>query len=216
MIGKLKGIIDSYGEDAIILDVNGVGYLVHCSARTLQALPAPGEPAVAGDRDPCARGPDPAVRLPVRRRARMVPPAADRAGRRHQGRARGAVDAQSGRTRLRHRGARQGDGGAHARRRAEGRRAHRHRTQGQGAGLCQHRSGGGAAVRTDRGPARAAAGRRCGLGARQSRLRSAAGGRRDRGGGARGRRGRGYAEADPAGLEGAWRSDRDGRDFDVE
>jgi Holliday junction DNA helicase RuvA len=46
MIGKLKGIIDSYGEDAIILDVNGVGYLVHCSARTLQALPAPGEPAV--------------------------------------------------------------------------------------------------------------------------------------------------------------------------
>ena len=46
MIGKLKGIIDSYGEDAIILDVNGVGYLVHCSARTLQALPAPGEPVV--------------------------------------------------------------------------------------------------------------------------------------------------------------------------
>ena len=46
MIGKLKGIIDSYGEDAIILDVNGVGYLVHCSTRTLQELPAPGEPAV--------------------------------------------------------------------------------------------------------------------------------------------------------------------------
>ena len=43
MIGKLKGIIDSYGEDSIILDVNGVGYLVHCSARTLQALPAQGE-----------------------------------------------------------------------------------------------------------------------------------------------------------------------------
>jgi Holliday junction DNA helicase RuvA len=45
MIGKLKGIIDSYGEDSIILDVNGVGYLVHCSARTLQALPAQGEAA---------------------------------------------------------------------------------------------------------------------------------------------------------------------------
>jgi holliday junction DNA helicase RuvA len=44
MIGKLKGIIDSYGEDFVILDVNGVGYLVHCSARTLQALPATGEP----------------------------------------------------------------------------------------------------------------------------------------------------------------------------
>jgi Holliday junction DNA helicase RuvA len=45
MIGKLKGIIDSYGEDYIILDVNGVGYLVHCSARTLQELPATGQPA---------------------------------------------------------------------------------------------------------------------------------------------------------------------------
>jgi Holliday junction DNA helicase RuvA len=46
MIGKLKGIIDTYGEDSIILDVNGVGYLVHCSARTLQALPATGSPTV--------------------------------------------------------------------------------------------------------------------------------------------------------------------------
>ena len=44
MIGKLKGIIDSYGEDSVILDVNGVGYLVHCSARTLQDLPRAGEP----------------------------------------------------------------------------------------------------------------------------------------------------------------------------
>ena len=45
MIGKLKGLIDSYGEDFVILDVGGVGYQVHCSARTLQALPAAGEPA---------------------------------------------------------------------------------------------------------------------------------------------------------------------------
>src|SRR6185436_4658971 len=43
MIGKLRGVIDSYGEDSIILDVQGVGYQVHCSARTLQALPAKGE-----------------------------------------------------------------------------------------------------------------------------------------------------------------------------
>jgi Holliday junction DNA helicase RuvA len=43
MIGKLKGVLDSYGEDFVIVDVHGVGYLVHCSARTLQALPAPGE-----------------------------------------------------------------------------------------------------------------------------------------------------------------------------
>ena len=43
MIGKLRGIIDTYGEDYVIVDVGGVGYLVHCSARTLQALPAQGE-----------------------------------------------------------------------------------------------------------------------------------------------------------------------------
>ena len=45
MIGKLKGIIDSYGEDFIVLDVGGVGYLVHCSARTLQSLPGTDQPA---------------------------------------------------------------------------------------------------------------------------------------------------------------------------
>jgi Holliday junction DNA helicase RuvA len=45
MIGKLKGVVDSYGEDYVILDVGGVGYQVHCSARTLQALPGPREAA---------------------------------------------------------------------------------------------------------------------------------------------------------------------------
>jgi Holliday junction DNA helicase RuvA len=45
MIGKLKGLIDTYGEDFVILDVGGVGYLVHCSARTLQELPGTGQPA---------------------------------------------------------------------------------------------------------------------------------------------------------------------------
>jgi holliday junction DNA helicase RuvA len=45
MIGKLKGLIDSYGEDFVIVDVNGVGYVAFCSSRTLQALPKPGEAA---------------------------------------------------------------------------------------------------------------------------------------------------------------------------
>jgi Holliday junction DNA helicase RuvA len=45
MIGKLRGVIDAYQEDAIILDVHGVGYVVRCSARTLQALPPAGEVA---------------------------------------------------------------------------------------------------------------------------------------------------------------------------
>jgi len=45
MIGKLKGIVDSFGTDYVILDVGGVGYQVHGSARTLSALPPPGQPA---------------------------------------------------------------------------------------------------------------------------------------------------------------------------
>src|SRR5438270_12656278 len=43
MIGKLTGIIDSFGDDYLILDVNGVGYVVTCSSRTLQPLRARGE-----------------------------------------------------------------------------------------------------------------------------------------------------------------------------
>jgi Holliday junction DNA helicase RuvA len=45
MIGKLSGIIDSFGDDYLILDVSGVGYVVTCSSRTLQRLPARGEAA---------------------------------------------------------------------------------------------------------------------------------------------------------------------------
>ena len=43
MIGKLTGIVDTIGEDFVIVDVNGVGYLVNCSARILDQLPAKGE-----------------------------------------------------------------------------------------------------------------------------------------------------------------------------
>ena len=38
MIGKLTGIVDSIIDDAVILDVGGVGYLVHCPASTLSRL----------------------------------------------------------------------------------------------------------------------------------------------------------------------------------
>jgi holliday junction DNA helicase RuvA len=46
MIGKLKGMVDSIGEDHLILDVQGVGYVVAASARTLRNLPGLGEAAV--------------------------------------------------------------------------------------------------------------------------------------------------------------------------
>lgn len=43
MIAKLKGILDDTGADWAVIDVGGVGYLVHCSAKTLAALGATGE-----------------------------------------------------------------------------------------------------------------------------------------------------------------------------
>jgi len=42
MIGKLRGIVDSKGADWAVIDVNGVGYHVTCSTRTLEALPNAG------------------------------------------------------------------------------------------------------------------------------------------------------------------------------
>ncbi|GLK43749.1 MULTISPECIES: Holliday junction branch migration protein RuvA [Novosphingobium] len=44
MIAKLTGLLDDTGADWAIIDVNGVGYLVHCSARTLDHL------GIRGDR----------------------------------------------------------------------------------------------------------------------------------------------------------------------
>lgn len=42
MIAKLRGLLESAAEDSAVIDVNGVGYLVFASARSLQALPAKG------------------------------------------------------------------------------------------------------------------------------------------------------------------------------
>jgi Holliday junction DNA helicase RuvA len=42
VIAKLTGKLDSVGEDWIVLDVGGVGYLVFCSGRTLRSLPERG------------------------------------------------------------------------------------------------------------------------------------------------------------------------------
>lgn len=44
MIAMLAGIVDQSNADGLVLDVNGVGYLVFASARTLARVPARGEP----------------------------------------------------------------------------------------------------------------------------------------------------------------------------
>jgi len=46
MIAKLKGLVDSIGDDWAIIDVGGVGYLVHASGRSLAGLPPAGEAAM--------------------------------------------------------------------------------------------------------------------------------------------------------------------------
>ncbi|WP_068071093.1 Holliday junction branch migration protein RuvA [Novosphingobium lentum] len=43
MIAKLSGLLDETGADWAVIDVAGVGYLVHCSAKTLAALGIRGE-----------------------------------------------------------------------------------------------------------------------------------------------------------------------------
>lgn len=45
MIAKLTGRIDALESDRCVVDVGGVGYLIHASTRTLAALPTP--PALA-------------------------------------------------------------------------------------------------------------------------------------------------------------------------
>jgi Holliday junction DNA helicase RuvA len=42
MIGRIAGRIDWRGADHVLIDVRGVGYVVHCSERTLAALPGVG------------------------------------------------------------------------------------------------------------------------------------------------------------------------------
>ncbi|MFM5884509.1 MAG: Holliday junction branch migration protein RuvA [Novosphingobium sp.] len=43
MIARLSGTLDDFGPDWAVIDVGGVGYLVHCSAKTLDALGPRGE-----------------------------------------------------------------------------------------------------------------------------------------------------------------------------
>ena len=46
MIAKLRGLLDGFGADHAVIDVNGVGYLVSASSRTLSTLGAIGDEVV--------------------------------------------------------------------------------------------------------------------------------------------------------------------------
>jgi len=138
---QAQGLIDSYGEDYVILDV---------AASAISALLGPhlAGAAVAGrgrgavDRNLCPRGPDQTVRLP--RDVERECSACCRRCRASAPRSRSPCSHFAPPISQRHRAARQGRGDAYAGRRSQGGRAHRHRIEGQGAGLRQCRSGAGA------------------------------------------------------------------------
>lgn len=46
MIGRLKGLVEAFGDDFVQIDVGGVVYEAFCSSKTLSALPQVGHAAV--------------------------------------------------------------------------------------------------------------------------------------------------------------------------
>ena len=46
MIGRLRGILAEVGEEDVLIDVGGVGYVVRCGSRTLSRMPPVGDEAL--------------------------------------------------------------------------------------------------------------------------------------------------------------------------
>ena len=123
MIARLRGILAAIGDDHAIVDVAGVGYLVTVAPATLERLPRVGEAVELHTELQLREDGMTLYGFPDSGRPDLVPPAADRAGRRCAGGAVAARHPAPARARQRHRRRRQGDAGAGDRRgRPAGRR----------------------------------------------------------------------------------------------
>ena len=156
MIGKLRGKVDAIGESFLIVDVNGVGYEVQASARTLRNLKTGEEVSLTIDthvREDAIRlfGFDSEVERSWFRTLQT------RAGRRRQGGACAARHAVAAGSRQRDRTRRLGERRGGSRHRQEARAAHRRRAEGQGPGAVGRgpQPAGGRSARHDVAAARA-------------------------------------------------------------
>ena len=86
MIAKLFGRIDSVGDDWVVLDVGGVGYLVSCSARTLFPFTENRRNGALADRHACTARCNHSVWIYRIHGANVVSSAADGSGSWEQGR----------------------------------------------------------------------------------------------------------------------------------
>ncbi len=141
MIARLKGILDETGLDWAVIDVAGVGYLVHCSSKTLAALGEVGEGCSLFTDLQVSENDMRLLGFATARRTRLVPPVDPGAGRGQQSRAGdpfGVVDrrppARLRRTRRRHRRPRARGG-------AEAGEPDRQRVAGQGGRAACDRRG---------------------------------------------------------------------------
>jgi len=132
MIAMLAGLVDQVGDDTLVLDVNGVGYLVSASSRTLREAPARGQPLRLLIETHLREDRIQLFGFIGRGGTRLVPATQHRAGRRRPRRARDPRRARPRRGGDRDRRARQGGVRARRRRWPQVGAAHRHRIEGQG------------------------------------------------------------------------------------
>ena len=131
VIASVEGVVGAVAADSLVIEVGGLGYRVFAAPAVL-ASAQPGKVAQAPHVPPRPRGPAGAVRVPDRRGARLLQPAADGQRGRAEGRARDRRQPPDARPPARDHGPGPGGPGGDPGDRQEARRADHLRAQGEG------------------------------------------------------------------------------------